>query len=91
MSISGYIVKVERLGIKMREGRLRCYRYLMRRGQEYVERRVMEMELREKRKRRWSKRRFVDVVKEDMGEVCARENHIENRTLWRNIIRCGNP
>ena len=36
-------VKVERLGIKMREGRLRWYEYVMRRDHEYVGRRMMEM------------------------------------------------
>ena len=44
-------VKVERLGMKMREGRLRCYGHVMKRDQEYVEGRVMEMELPGKRKR----------------------------------------
>ena len=44
-------VKVERLGMKMREGRLRWYGHVMRRDQEYVGRRVMEMELPGKRKR----------------------------------------
>ena len=38
-------VKVERLGMKMREGRLRCYRHVMRIDQEYVGRRVMEIKL----------------------------------------------
>ena len=38
-------VKVERLGIKMREGRLRWYAHVIRRDQEYVARREMEMEL----------------------------------------------
>ena len=42
-------VKKERFGMKMRESRLRWYRHVMRRNQEYVERRVMEMELPEKR------------------------------------------
>ena len=50
---------------------------------------VMKMELLEKSKLGRSKRRFLDVVKEDMGEVGARED-IENRMLWRNIICCGN-
>ena len=45
-------VKVEWLGMKMREGRLRWYGHVMRRDQEYVERRVMEIELLGKRKRR---------------------------------------
>ena len=78
-------VKVERLGMKMREGRLRWYEHVMRRDQEYVGRRVMEMELPGKRKRGRPKRRFLDVVKEGMGNIGAREKDIENR------IHCGNP
>ena len=42
-----------------------------------------------KRKRERPKRRSLDVVKEDMGKVDAREKDIVNRTLWRSIIRCG--
>ena len=37
-------VKVERLGMKMGEGRLRWYGHVMRRDQKYVERKMMEME-----------------------------------------------
>ena len=44
-------IKIERLGMKMREGRLRWYGHVMRRDQEYVGRRVMEMELPGKGKR----------------------------------------
>ena len=43
-------VKVERLGIKMRKGRLRWYGHVMRRDQEYVGRKMMEMELPGKRR-----------------------------------------
>ena len=84
-------VKVERLGMMMREGRLRWYEHIMRRDQEYVGRKMMEMELPVKRKRGRPKRRFLDVVKEDMGEVGAKETDVENRTIWRNMIRCGYP
>ena len=38
-------VRVERLEMKMREGRLRWYGHVMRRDQEYVGRKMMEMEL----------------------------------------------
>ena len=38
-------IKVKRLGIKMREDRLRWYGHVMRSNQEYVGRRVMGMEL----------------------------------------------
>ena len=56
-------VKVEQLGMKMREGRLRWYGHVMRRDQEYVGRKMMGMELPGKRKTkekifRYGKRRY---------------------------------
>ena len=38
-------IKVERLGMKMREDRLRWYGHVMKRDQQYVGRKMMEMEL----------------------------------------------
>ena len=84
-------VKVERLRMKKTEVRLRWYGHVMRRDQEYVERKMMEMELPGKRKRGRPKRRFLDVVKEDMVEVGAKETAIEDRKMWRMMIRCGHP
>ena len=69
-------VKVERFGMKMREGRLRWYGHVMRRDQEYVGKKMMEMELPGKRKRGRPKRKFLDMVKEDMEEVGAKEMDI---------------
>ena len=74
-------IKVKQLGMKMKEGRLRWYGHVMRRDQEYVRRRVIEMESPGKRKRGRPKRRFLDVAKKDMEEVNAREKDIENRTV----------
>ena len=65
-------VKLERLGMKMREGRLRWYGHVMRRDQEYVGRKMIEMELPGKKKRGRPKRRFLNVVKEDMGKLVQR-------------------
>ena len=84
-------VKVEQLGMKMREGRLRWYGHVMRRDQEYVGRKMMEMELPGKRRRGRPKRRFLDAVKEDMQEVDVKETDIEDRKMWRMMIRCGHP
>ena len=72
----------------MREGRLvkavwTCH--------EERPRRMMEMELPGKRKRGRPKRRFLDVVKKDMGEVGAKERDVEDRKVWRMMIRCGHP
>ena len=74
-------VKVKRLEMKMREGRLRWYGYVMRRDQEYVGRRMIEMEVLGKRKRARPKGRFLDVVKEDMQEVGAKETDVEDRKV----------
>ena len=62
----------------------------MRRDQEYVGRKMMEMELPGKRKRGRPKR-FLDAVKEDMGEVGAKETDVEDRKAWKMMIRCGHP
>ena len=51
-------VKVERLEMKMREGRLRCYGHITRRDQEYVGRKMMVMELPGKRERDRSREDF---------------------------------
>ena len=83
--------KVERLGMKMKEGRLRWYRHVIRRDQEYVGRKMMEMELPGKRRRRRPKRRFLDVVKEGMRKVGVKEMDVEDRKVWRMMIRCGHP
>ena len=61
----------------------------MRRDQEYVGRKMMEMEVPGKRKRRRPKRIFLDVVKEDMEKVGAKETNVEDRTVWKKIIHCG--
>ena len=84
-------VKIERLGMKMREGRLRWYGHVMRRYQEYVGRKMMEMELPGKRKRGRPKRRFLDVVKKDMGEVGVKKTDVEDRMVWRKMIYYGYP
>ena len=82
-------VKVEQLGMKIREGRLRWYGHVMRRDREYVGRKIVEMKLPGKRKRGRPKRRFLDVVKKDMREVGAKETDFEDRKMWRMMIRCS--
>ena len=49
------------------------------------------MDLPGKRKRGRPKRRFMDVVKEDMAEVEVTEEDTVDRNNWRLKIRCGDP
>ena len=84
---------VEQLGMKMWKSRLRWYGHVMRRDQEYVGRRVMKMELPGKRKRGSLERRFLDIVKEDMGgSWCKRDRRWkqgaveEHYILWQPLI-----
>ena len=44
-----------------------------------------------KQEKRETKKRFLDVVKEDMGKVGAKETDVEDRMVWRLMIRCGYP
>ena len=61
-------VKVERLGIKMREGRLRWYGHVMRKDQKYVGRKMMETELPGKRETK--EKIFRCSVGRDVGSWC---------------------
>ena len=63
--------------MKMSEGRLKWCGYVTRRDQEYVGIKMMEMELQGKKKRGRPRRRFLDVVKENMGKVGAKETDVE--------------
>ena len=52
---------------------------------------MLRMELPGKRKRGRPKRRFMDVVKEDMAEVEVKEEDADDRSNWILKIRCGAP
>ena len=65
-------VKVEWLGMKMREGRMKWYGHIMRRDQEYVGR---------KRKRGRPKRRFLNLVKEDMEKLVQRRQTLKIKRI----------
>ena len=83
--------QVGRFGEKTREARLRWYGHLRRKDDGYIGRRMLWMEMPGKRKQGILKRRFEDVVKEDMAEVEVTEEDTEVRNNWRVTIRCGDP
>ena len=83
--------QVGRFGEKTREARLRWYGHVLRKYDGYIGRRMLRMELPGKRKLGRPKRRFMDVVKEDMAEVKVKEEDVVDRSNWRLKIRCGDP
>ena len=83
--------QVGRFGEKTREARLRWYGHVLRKDDGYIGRRLPRMELPGKRKRGRPKRRFMDVVREDMVEVEVTEEDTEDRNNWRWKIRWGDP
>ena len=70
---------------------LKWYGHVWRKYDGDIGRRMIRIELPEKRKRGRPKRRFMDVVKEDMAEVEVTEEDTEDRNYWIWKIRCGDP
>ncbi|KAK3520147.1 hypothetical protein QTP70_016254 [Hemibagrus guttatus] len=82
---------VGRLGDKVKEARLRWFGHVQRRDSEYIGRRMLDMGLPGRRQRGRPKRRYMDVINEDMKLVGARVEDAEDRDRWREMIRCGDP
>ncbi|MCJ8734931.1 hypothetical protein PDJAM_G00241020 [Pangasius djambal] len=82
---------VGRLGDKVREARLRWFGHVQRRESEYIGRRMLDMELPGRRRRGRPKRRYMDVINEDVELVGASVEDAEDRERWRVMIRCGDP
>ena len=76
---------------KVREARLRWFGHVLRRDRGYIGQRMLRMELPGKRRRGRPKRRFRDVVQEDMKAVGAREEDARDRARWRGLFCCGDP
>ena len=60
--------------------------YVLRKDDGYIGRRMLRMELPGKSRRGRPKRRFMDVVKEDMAEVEVTEEDADDRSNWRNPL-----
>ena len=81
-------------GQRSREGLERNpegYGHLRRKDDGYIWRMMLRIELPGKRKRGSPKRRFMDMVKEDMAAVEVTEEDTVDRNNWRRKICCGDP
>uniref|UniRef100_A0A3B3I9A4 ribonuclease H n=1 Tax=Oryzias latipes TaxID=8090 RepID=A0A3B3I9A4_ORYLA len=76
---------------KVREARLRWFGHVQRRDSGYIGRRMLEMELPGRRTRGRPKRRYMDVLTEDMKLANVRVEDVHDRVRWKRMIRCGDP
>ena len=82
--------KIARLGDKLRNAKLRWYGHVKRREKGYVGKRMMEIAvLHKKRKRRRPRRRWMDLAREDMERVGAKEGDEVDRVKWKILSHCG--
>jgi len=84
-------LKVTEISKNVQESRLRWYGHLLRRNEDHVGRQAMEMEIEGNRPRGRPKTRWKDVVQKDMREKHLDEAEALDRTLWRSLIRNGDP
>ena len=59
--------------------------------EDYVGKRMMEMAVPGRRKGGRPRRRWMDLVREDMERVGAREGDEVDRVKWRLLSLCGDP
>ena len=83
--------KIAKLGDKLRNARQRWYEHVKRREEDYVGKRMMEMTVTGRRKRGRPRRRWMDLVREDIKMLGVREGDEVNRVKWRLLSRCGDP
>ena len=75
----------------MQESRLKWYGHVLRREDVYVGKRVMAMEVPDKRRRGSSKRRWLDNIRNDLSERELSGEDTQDRAKWRRLIRHIDP
>ena len=84
-------VKVAEVTKKMQERRLQWCGHVMRREEESVCRRVMNMEVPGKRKRGRPRKRWKHTIKEDILEKNVQVDDTQDRSGWRRLTRSSDP
>ena len=83
--------KIEKLGDKLRNARLRWYGHVKRREEGYVGKTMVEMAVSGRRKRERPRRRWMDLAREDMERVGAKERNEVGWEKWKKVSCCGDP
>ena len=83
--------KIAKLGDKLWNGRLRWYGHVKWREEGYVGKTMMEMTVPGRKKRGRPRRRWMNLAREDMERVGAKEGDEVDRKKWKILSRCGDP
>ena len=83
--------KVTELHAKVQEKRLRWYGHMLRRDEDHVTRRTLEMEVEGRRRQGRPRRRWLDCVKEDLAEKRLGVQDAANRERWKRLTKNGDP
>ena len=83
--------KIAKLGDKLRNARLRWYGHVKRREKGYVGKTMMELAVPIRRKRGRPRRRWMDLAREDMERIGAKEGDEVDREKWKIPLRCSGP
>ncbi|XP_068224256.1 uncharacterized protein [Palaemon carinicauda] len=81
---------VRELSDKIQESRLWCG-HVMRRDEQYIGRRVMEVEVQEMRRGGRPKRRWMDCIKDDLRSKELTGDEVWDRGRWRTPARNIEP
>jgi len=81
----------EDISKKIQERRLQWYGHVIRRTNYYIVRRLMATEVEGKRGRGRPRRKLIDRVKNDIGEKGLSGEEVQDRALWRRLIRNVDP
>ncbi|XP_068229379.1 uncharacterized protein [Palaemon carinicauda] len=82
---------VRELSDKIQESRLRWCGHVMRRDEQYIGRRVMEMEVQETGRRGGPNRRWMDCIKDDFLSKGLTGYEVWDRGRWRTLARNIDP
>ena len=80
--------KIPKLGDKLRNARLRWYGHVKSREDGYMGKTMIEMAVSGRRKRGRPRRRRMDLAREDMERVGAKEGDEVDRENWKILSRC---
>ena len=83
--------KVGEISKKVQESMLKWYGHVLRREDECVRKRVMAMEVPGKRRRGRPKRRWLDIIRNDLSERELSGQDTQDRAKWRRLIRHIDP